>query len=721
MDRTGEYQGNASLSQRQNIHNALDGLEWNGLERIIDAYADPQYTDDNHIKDNNHSNNNNQHDNKNSTDNSDSNNSNTKSNSDIEIDYDFVQEDGGHAASNSFNNYDKNSDADNDYLQSRDYSALHNHHDIDNDVCDDPDQDQDPDSPRSCDSWERMNHQGTNNQRKNYRTEIRNIATYKCGTTNESRIPISSRLIPPSNSLTNNNNDVQLKSIITSNYSNNNPTNNNSNTLIKSVSWGGQGMNPQMHRIIIEYSDSLDKSKLTINKQDIVELPEIFSTFIELKELTILGCEIKSLKHLPPNLKYLKIYNGVLTHIDSSDIPPTIVEVAFPNNCIESFDLSETNIETITLNYNALSKRLIFPKKIVKIIARNTCLINTKCFTNLQYLLHLVLDNSSITNIDNIPDNVAYVSISGCDIYKDAVTPGIINRLPRNIRQFISKQSGITRFSFTEFPDGLNSLDLFKNHIQKLPKLPRTMHFVDISDNELTEITNIPTMCMMFDCGGNSRLEFTDEQKGDIDELLQRSETSFKHDSYCDAVSDVSSSSYVSYTSFASNESKPQGYGHESKFDNNSDMENIKNIFGSDDETESIRLKNIRRRDNHRKRRMMIHRDPPYFSRELEQYYFGSNGDHRGEEHRREDLRREDLRREDLRRDEHRRDEHRREDLRREDLRRENLRHDYPFNHHNDQNHNRGFGNFGTIHTFNNQYDRADASQQHDNQYNGND
>src|SRR5438874_13708414 len=128
-------------------------------------------------------------------------------------------------------------------------------------------------------------------------------------------------------------------------------------------------MNSHMHKIIIDYLNSPSR-KLVIRQQDIEELPDIMNTFTELKELTIKGCNLKSLKNLPPNLEILKVINAVLTRIVNSEIPKTVIVALFPTNCIESFDLSETSIETIVLSNNVLSKQLIFPKNIKKIVAK---------------------------------------------------------------------------------------------------------------------------------------------------------------------------------------------------------------------------------------------------------------------------------------------------------------------------------------------------------------
>jgi hypothetical protein len=74
------------------------------------------------------------------------------------------------------------------------------------------------------------------------------------------------------------------------------------------------------------------------------------------------------------------------------------------------------------------------------------------------------------------------------------------------------------------FPDTLETLDLYDNDLRELPLLPDSLSVVDLSKNLLRRITNVPIKVQNFDCDNNPNLKFTPEQTNVLDALKKQSD-----------------------------------------------------------------------------------------------------------------------------------------------------------------------------------------------------
>ena len=326
---------------------------------------------------------------------------------------------------------------------------------------------------------------------------------------------------------------------------------------------------------------------ININNLSINELPERMKQLVDIKFLTIIGCEITSLKNLPPNLIILNAKDNKVGKVTSIDLPKSVrkvdltnnyidyvdlssneelIDITLTNNCLEDIkslppnlktidladniltkisdkyfgdkvvkvnvcnnsikevDIKNTNITTLNLSQNPINKIRSLPEKLQHLIISETNIENTNDINKLMDLRMLNISNTEITNIDNLQDNIVVLFMNNLKLNNDD-NKGEIKRLPSKLRKITAETSGIRKFGFDVFPINLVDMNFSDNEIEVLPKVSDTARVLELSSNCLKKIENIPDSINVLDITNNDKLVLTDEQLKIISSLKNRLNT----------------------------------------------------------------------------------------------------------------------------------------------------------------------------------------------------
>lgn len=171
-------------------------------------------------------------------------------------------------------------------------------------------------------------------------------------------------------------------------------------------------------------------TNLELRNINIENIPHIFSTFTELKTLTLENCNLKSLDNLPSSIEILDVSRNEITQIDD----------------IERFK----NLNTLNISNNPITKINLGNMKHIRCL-----LIND---TNLDYiiyppnLLHLDKNNCKIKSTNTSDDNDLL------DIHSE--TPNKRANRFNNLRLFGDHKNTIASI----FSDDQNNSESFDNH-----------------------------------------------------------------------------------------------------------------------------------------------------------------------------------------------------------------------------------------------------------------
>lgn len=291
-------------------------------------------------------------------------------------------------------------------------------------------------------------------------------------------------------------------------------------------------MNPPIHydktnqlikfnSLIMNYMSKPDG--LFVMKGLIMEtIPDILKTIDSIKCLMIEKCEINFLENLPPNIETLDVRYNNITSLTTENLPSTLTTLNAHMNKINFVDLARSfNITTLNLMNNPLKEVIGLPPNVKDLNISVSDFSNSKLLASLCNLQILKMSRCNIDTIDDLPDTIIDLQMSQIRIFGGPERfMGHIHKLPKQLMKFICHSSHIRSFGFTEFPEGLQYLDLYDNEITHLPTLPNVMMSVEISNNMLMAISNIPTNIMdSFECTNNFNLDFTPEQFATIERL----------------------------------------------------------------------------------------------------------------------------------------------------------------------------------------------------------
>lgn len=278
----------------------------------------------------------------------------------------------------------------------------------------------------------------------------------------------------------------------------------------------------EMRRAIKQYLDQETPSDTFImSNVEVEELSYIFKTLVCIKYMEVAGCKLKNLKNLPPNLERLNARENELTQIYSAEIPDTVTELHLSKNKISFVDLSTSlNIEMLNISSNPLNDLLLFPPNIRSLNVSSSNIDSVEHFEKLRYLTYLKISSSDIDNVDDLPDGIEELHMTKLMMGKSG---GKIDKLPHNLEKLIANNAGIRVINFHKFPPFLKYLDLSCNELFSLPEIvSENIHFLDVSNNNLMFVDNVPRDAGLLDYSKNPALRFTPDQQDTIDILKRR-------------------------------------------------------------------------------------------------------------------------------------------------------------------------------------------------------
>jgi hypothetical protein len=251
-------------------------------------------------------------------------------------------------------------------------------------------------------------------------------------------------------------------------------------------------------------TDALEEKNTKIIDVNIESLPEIFSSMIGIETLTIIKCNLKNLKNLPPNLKKLIINDNDIENLDGNDLPDTLTELTVQNNTLRTIINLKPGLIKLTLSKNKINSldKTIFPSSLQIFICRENLLEKLPNFNN--GIIEICLIENLIDNIDNIPDSCEILDICRNNIK-------IIYKLPLALKIFKAYRCKIDQITCL-LPNSITELDLYQNNLKSIPNIPTSLLKTDLASNLLESIPNFPECTKEIDIQNNPNLKLTDSQ-----------------------------------------------------------------------------------------------------------------------------------------------------------------------------------------------------------------
>jgi Leucine-rich repeat (LRR) protein len=233
-------------------------------------------------------------------------------------------------------------------------------------------------------------------------------------------------------------------------------------------------INVNLHECKLHKHTELNLSNLNLN-----DIPSELKNFIWLEKLIIKNNNLKYLMtyYLPPNLKYLDASNNYINEITGGKLPDTLENVNLSNNNIRNILGIFCKIKYLNLsnNYININSRFI-PKSIITLdISRNNEFINDR-FDIDSNLESLILDNTKIISITNLPNSITEISASRCEL-------NVIMNIPSKLKKINISNNHLELFP--DFPNSTEIININNNYIKNISYLPNILQFLDISNNKM--------------------------------------------------------------------------------------------------------------------------------------------------------------------------------------------------------------------------------------------
>jgi len=251
-------------------------------------------------------------------------------------------------------------------------------------------------------------------------------------------------------------------------------------------------------------TDALEEKNTRIFDVNIESLPEIFSSMIGMETLAIIKSNLKNLKNLPPNLKKLIIDDNDIENLDGNDLPDSLIELSVQNNNLRTIINLKPGLIRLTLSKNKIKSldKTIFPSSLQIFICRENLLEKMPIFND--GIVEINLTDNLIENIDNIPDSCELLDICRNNIKK-------INKLPSALKIFKAYKCKIDQITCL-LPNTITELDLYDNNLKTIPNIPTSLLKTDLALNLLETIQDFPDCTKDIDIQKNPKLKLTESQ-----------------------------------------------------------------------------------------------------------------------------------------------------------------------------------------------------------------
>ena len=214
--------------------------------------------------------------------------------------------------------------------------------------------------------------------------------------------------------------------------------------------------------------------------------------------LYINKCTLDEISYLPPLLEFLKINNCGLKIISCKSYPSTLIEMNLSNNDIELICDFEPliKLKKLILDDNSLTYINDIPKSVEIISLKQNKL--TKITFLMEFLKEVYLNKNQINDIEELLDSVEILDISNNNI-------GMIYLLSENLKILNAYNCKLKKI-LCKFPPKLKKLDLFSNSLETVPDFPDSLEWVDLSSNELLYLPKNIKNLKYFDISNNPNL-----------------------------------------------------------------------------------------------------------------------------------------------------------------------------------------------------------------------
>ncbi len=166
------------------------------------------------------------------------------------------------------------------------------------------------------------------------------------------------------------------------------------------------------------------------------------------------------------------------------------------------------NLPDVNCNYEGLEKfQNLKSLRIFRLNANNCHVLNT--LSKLEHLelclckdisfyppnlKELTLDENRIDDLDNLPNNIEFLTIYG-GVNK-------ISKLPQKLKSLICLNNE-QLICLPELPEELEILNCAQNNISNLPELPNSLMEIYCNDNKLSKLPTLPKSLKILDISNN--------------------------------------------------------------------------------------------------------------------------------------------------------------------------------------------------------------------------
>ncbi|MFY7885793.1 MAG: hypothetical protein ACOVOV_13225, partial [Dolichospermum sp.] len=283
---------------------------------------------------------------------------------------------------------------------------------------------------------------------------------------------------------------------------------------------------------------------LILDMNPIVNISSDFTTFTNLKTLSIAGDSISVLQNLPPNLKMLKCEGNFLTNLNNlpasleeiyadynqiiniSNLPSNLKTLSVRGNRIINITNLPSSLKTVDCSFNSLIALSNLPASLIDLNVSNNLIttlgslpINLKtllCGYNMitsiptlpTNLISLYCNNNSLSSLPILPQFVKYVIASKNSVSTFPNTPNslthllldsnLLNILPvlkadwQELNLSNNLITGIVGFASGTAPSFTSSINLSNNNVTSVNGLPQGLHALDISFNPISSLPLLP-------------------------------------------------------------------------------------------------------------------------------------------------------------------------------------------------------------------------------------
>lgn len=257
---------------------------------------------------------------------------------------------------------------------------------------------------------------------------------------------------------------------------------------------------------ILENNKRTKCTELKLYGNDVHNIPDVLKEYYWVDTLILDSTNITVITDdLPPNLKKFICKLSHIPEFDASVLPNSVTSLVYTHNNTTQITGFKNGLIEIVLSNNFFKKiNCKIPSGVVKLILSGNALLSASPELP-ESLIEYNINNTGITSIDNLPDEIEILYTCKCNIE-------IVNKLPKNLKvwkNFVSQTEKIN----CEFPVSLKSLDLYNNFLSEVPELGPNIVDVDLGDNDLILIPKCYPTIKSIDLKQNNKLKTSDVEK----------------------------------------------------------------------------------------------------------------------------------------------------------------------------------------------------------------